>query len=54
MWFYGSHNRTGIDALQMEFGSRYRDKTVLEKTARDAAKAIVAFHEAYLKQPAGK
>jgi len=46
---YGSHNRAGIDAVQMEFGARYRDKTVLDRTASDAAKAIVAFHDAYLK-----
>lgn len=48
---YGSHNRTGIDAVQMEFGTRYRQKPVLDKSARDAARAIAAFHEAYLKQP---
>lgn len=48
---YGSHNRTGIDAVQMEFGTRYRQKPVLDISARDAARAIAAFHEAYLKQP---
>ncbi len=51
---YGSHNRTGIDAVAMEFGSRYRQKAVLDKSARDAAKAIAAFHEAYMKQPASR
>jgi hypothetical protein len=54
VYLYGSHNRTGIDAVQMEFGSSYRQKAVLDKSARDAAKAIAAFHEAYLKQPAGR
>ena len=47
--FYGSENRLGIDAVQMEFGSRYRAKAALDQTIRDAAKAIVAFHDAYLK-----
>ena len=52
VFIYGSHNPTGIDAVQMEFGTRYRQKAVLDKSASDAAKAIAAFHEAYLKQPA--
>lgn len=47
---YGSHNRAGIDAIQLEIGASYRRKAVLEKTAKDTAEAIVAFHEAYLKQ----
>jgi N-formylglutamate amidohydrolase len=51
---YGAHNRDGIDAVQMEFGASYRQKAVLEKSAKDAAKAIVGFYEAYLKQAAGK
>ena len=54
VFIYGSHNRTGIDAIQMEFGTRYRQKAVLDKSARDAARAIAAFHEAYLKQPASR
>jgi len=36
----------------MEFGAAYRRQAVLDKSARDAARAISAFHEAYLKQPA--
>ena len=48
---YGSHNAGGIDAVQMEFGSRYRQKAEVAETAKDAAKAIVAFYEAYLKKP---
>jgi len=51
---YGSHNPAGIDAVQMEFGARYRQKAVLDKSARDAARAIAAFHEAYLKEPASR
>jgi N-formylglutamate amidohydrolase len=54
VFIYGSHNPTGFDAVQMEFGTRYRQKAVLDKSARDAAKAIAAFHEAYLKQPASR
>jgi len=54
VYLYGSHNRAGIDAVQMEFGSRYRHKAVLDKSAREAARAIVAFHEAYLTQPASR
>jgi len=46
---YGSHNRKGIDAVQMEFGTRYRDKSAVEATARDTARAIATFHETYLK-----
>jgi len=48
---YGSHNRSGIDALQMEFGTRYRQKDVLDKSARAAASAIAEFYETYLRQP---
>jgi hypothetical protein len=51
---YGSHNRIGIDALQMEFGTRYRQKGVLDESARAAAKAIAAFYEIYLRQPTNR
>jgi N-formylglutamate amidohydrolase len=51
---FGSHNSNGIDAVQMEFGTRYRTKAALDNSMRDAARAIVAFHEAYLKQPADR
>lgn len=47
---YGSDTADGIDAVQMEFGARYREKAALDKSGRDAAKAIVGFYEAYLKQ----
>ena len=46
---YGSHNANGIDAVQMEFGSKYRQNAAVDKAARDAGKAIAAFYEAYLK-----
>jgi hypothetical protein len=48
---YGSHNRDGIDAMQREFGARYREQAVLDKSARDAAGAIVVFYETYLRKP---
>jgi N-formylglutamate amidohydrolase len=51
---YGSHIADGIDAVQMEFGGKYLAKAVLDKSARNAARAIAAFHEAYLKEPAIK
>ena len=51
---YGSHNRDGIDAVQMEFGARYRERSVLDRSARSAAKAIAAFYEAYLKHLDGR
>ena len=40
--------RDGIDAIQMEFGSKYRQNAVLEKTGRDAGRAVAGFHAAYL------
>lgn len=46
---YGSDSANGIDTVQMEFGSRYRQKANAEKSGRDAGKAIVGFYEAYLK-----
>jgi N-formylglutamate amidohydrolase len=46
---YGSNNANGIDAVQMEFGTRYRGNGAVERSAEDAGKAIAAFYEAYLK-----
>jgi N-formylglutamate amidohydrolase len=51
---YGSHITNGIDAVQLEFGDKYLAKIVLDNSARNAAWAIVAFHEAYLKEVAIK
>jgi N-formylglutamate amidohydrolase len=48
---YGSHSPDGIDAVQMEFGTRYRHDQGLDEAAKAAGKAIAAFYEAYLKKP---
>jgi N-formylglutamate amidohydrolase len=48
---YGAHTAKGIDAVTFEFGSDYRQNAVLDTTAKDATRAIVAFYEAYLKKP---
>jgi N-formylglutamate amidohydrolase len=45
---YGSHRGTGIDAIQLEFGSNLRSRDNLERTASDVARAIVVFASAYL------
>jgi N-formylglutamate amidohydrolase len=47
---YGSQNPDGIDAVQMEFGTRYRHGAGLDLAARATGKALVAFYEAYLKR----
>jgi len=46
---YGSHTADGVDAIQMEFGRKYRQKITLDQTGKDAAKSIVAFYKAYLR-----
>jgi N-formylglutamate amidohydrolase len=48
---YGSDTADGIDAVQMEFGTKYRRNAVVDTYAVDAGKAIAAFYEAYLKKP---
>jgi N-formylglutamate amidohydrolase len=45
---YGSHRGTGIDAIQLEFGTHLRSRANLERTANDVAGAIVIFAGAYL------
>jgi N-formylglutamate amidohydrolase len=45
---YGSHRGTGIDAIQLEFGTNLRSRAKLERTASDVAWAIVAFAGEYL------
>jgi N-formylglutamate amidohydrolase len=47
---YGSHTGYGIDVLQLEFGSKLRERTAYPKTAADLADAVAAFHDAYLKR----
>jgi N-formylglutamate amidohydrolase len=51
---YGSHNADGIDAIQLEFGSQLRAREALDKTAKDTAKAIVAFYEHFIKNAKAK
>jgi N-formylglutamate amidohydrolase len=45
---YGSHTDTGIDAIQLEFGTSLRSKSNLERTADDLAAAVAAFARSYL------
>ena len=47
---YGSNTPDGIDAVQMEFGTRYRQNAAVDKAAQEAGKAIAGFYEAYLKR----
>jgi N-formylglutamate amidohydrolase len=49
---YGSHTGYGIDAVQLEFGTRLRSPAAVPTTAADLADAVAAFHDAYLKAPA--
>jgi len=42
---YGSHNPSGIDAIQLEFGKRARDKSDLPK---DFAESILIFSKKYI------
>ena len=45
---YGSHLKTGIDAIQIEVGREYRkNSTTILQTAKDLAEAIAAFYERY-------
>ncbi|HTY68687.1 MAG TPA: hypothetical protein VMH36_18690 [Alphaproteobacteria bacterium] len=46
---YGAQTAGGIDAVQLEFGSDYRQKAVLDKSAVEAGRAVAAFYDAYLK-----
>ncbi len=45
---YGSHRASGIDAIQLEFGTSLRARANLERTATDVADAILVFAQAYL------
>lgn len=45
---YGSHREGGIDAIQLEFGTRMRAKAHLKRTADDLAAAIEAFSRFHL------
>ena len=46
---YGSHTDFGIDAIQVEFGSKMRAKDQYGTTALEFADAVRVFHDAYLK-----
>lgn len=48
---YGSHRPDGIDAFQFEIGRNYRSRHELDRTIARIARAIAAFHDAYLKNP---
>ncbi len=45
---YGSHRATGIDAIQLEFGTRLRARDNIDRTAADVAAAIRVFAREYL------
>jgi N-formylglutamate amidohydrolase len=45
---YGSHGATGIDAIQLEFGTRLRTRDNVDRTATDVAAAIRVFAKEYL------
>ncbi|HEX5093786.1 MAG TPA: hypothetical protein VFV84_13950 [Burkholderiales bacterium] len=46
---YGSDNANGIDAFLLEFGTVYRRPERVRRSAAEAARAVAAFYEAYLK-----
>jgi N-formylglutamate amidohydrolase len=45
---HGSHQKGGIDAIQLEWGRSHRAKEALETTAKDLAAAVRAFCVKYL------
>ena len=45
---YGSHRGRGIDAIQLEIGTKLRARANLERTATDLAEAIAVFAQEYL------
>jgi N-formylglutamate amidohydrolase len=45
---YGSHRERGIDAIQLEIGTKLRARANLERTATDLAEAIAVFAQEYL------
>ena len=45
---YGSHQRDGIDAIQLEFGGELRAKDKIWKLAEDLAAALAVFAKKYL------
>lgn len=49
---YGSHKAEGIDAVQFEYGSSFRQMDKLDDTAQRTAAAIKSFYQAYLPKKA--
>lgn len=47
---YGSHTGYAIDAIMLEIGGDFREPRAYPKTARALARAVAAFHNAYLKE----
>jgi N-formylglutamate amidohydrolase len=45
---FGSHYVTGLDAFQLEFGTNFRTKERVEKTAEDLAEVVSVFAKEYL------
>jgi N-formylglutamate amidohydrolase len=45
---YGSHRGRGVDAIQLEIGTKFRARANLERTAADLAEAISVFAQEYL------
>ena len=45
---YGSHNPNGIDAIQLEHGLDYREKTKIDAAAEKLSDAIIDFYRLYL------
>jgi N-formylglutamate amidohydrolase len=45
---YGSHRGSGVDAIQLEIGTKLRARANLERTATDLAEAIAVFAQGYL------
>ena len=51
---YGSHQGSGIDAIQLEFGSDLRQKSKIKQTASAIGEAIDILCRAYLPEAVGK
>jgi N-formylglutamate amidohydrolase len=48
---YGSHQASGIDAVQLEFGAEYRTKANRKKIAEQLATAVAQYAKLYLRMP---
>lgn len=49
---YGSHRGSGLEAIQLEFGSRYRTESEREKTASELVDVILSWSDRYMPLPA--